>query len=729
MIFLLCLGLLLSTSAGARTCDREWDAYTSMKQIEGLLVDTSSVWAATTGGVLRYDRVQRRYDRFTRPDGLAGNRILSLAADDEGNLWFGSDGQGLSRYRPATSTFDPAYLEFRGLAITSLLSVGTRLFVGTSSGVSLFLTDREEVKETYRLLGGLPKDAAALDMALLDGTLFVGTAQGIAWARLDQPNLQDPESWRSLSTHGPAGTVVPIGGVLYAATRGGVLTYDPEEESFRPDYWESVVSLGSRAGRAVAATEGGGLVERTEEGEWVGIPAPEIAEIKAISATGEDLLWLGTGAGLHVIGDRSALPSSEPGSSRFYEIEVTGEEEVWAASVPDDLHREAGIYHLSEGRWSVYERRSVVAFETDAEGRIWTGSWGAGVSIREAEGWRKVSTDETVLRSSSSNNPNFVVVSDIQRDRAGRMWLLNTLVGVAVFDGYPPERQFLFDQEALGLLPGLDPYRMDIGPGGLKWLVSRRSGLVLLDDGGTPFTGGDDRMIALSQADESRLTSDRLFDVLASRDGRVWMAAENGVNVLTPDYDRATGTLEVSGWQTYDTSDGLPSAEISVFEEDDDGNIWVGTAAGLSRINAGGQVDLTFTRRNSCLIGDQVKGLRYDGERGVLWIGTLDGLSRLRLTPVDEPKPPNVHPNPYVTTGRQELTITGLPLGASLRIYSVSGDLVADLRGQAGRGTITWNGLNEAGFLVAAGVYYYVAESETGESVSGRFALLNGVRP
>ena len=81
-----------------------------------------------------------------------------------------------------------------------------------------------------------------------------------------------------------------------------------------------------------------------------------------------------------------------------------------------------------------------------------------------------------------------------------------------------------------------------------------------------------------------------------------------------------------------------------------------------------------------------------------------------------------------MTTGRQELTISGLPLGASLRIFSVSGDLVADLRGQAGRGTITWNGLNEAGFLVAAGVYYYVAESETGESVSGRFALLNGVR-
>ena len=731
MILLICLGLLLSSSAGAR-CDREWAAYTSMKQVEGVLIDGDKVWAATTGGVLRYDRIQGQYDRLSRIDGLVGNRILSVAADAEGNLWFGSDGQGLSRYRPATSTFDRTYQEFRGLAIYSLLSVGTRLYVGTSTGVSLFLTDREEVKETYRLLGNLPKDTAVRTMAVLDDTLFVGTPEGIAWARIDHPNLQDPESWRSLSNTGPTHAIV-VGGVLYAGTEWGVLVYDREEGGFRRDTKEPIVSLGARAGQVVAATAEGRLLARTEDGRWVRVAAPEVGEIKTVGTTDEDVLWLGTTTGLHAIGDESVRPSSEPGSSRFYEIAVTGEEEVWTASVPDDLRPEddAGIYHLSEGGWSVHKRRSVVAFETDAEGRLWTGSWGAGAFIREGTGWTRVPTDGTVLRPSATNNPNFIVIGDIHRDPAGHMWLLNTLVGVAVLDGYPPQREYLFDQKELGLLPTFDLYRMDIGPDGLKWIVSRRSGLVLLDDGGTPFDGGDDRMVNLSQAGESRLTSDRLFAVLASRDGRVWMAAENGANVLTPDYDRASGTLDAAAWQVYDTSDGLPSAEISAFEEDDDGNVWVGTSAGLSRINADGQVDLNFTSSNSCLIGNQVKGLRYDADRGDLWIGTLDGLSRLRLRTMDdgETEVASVYPNPYMTTGREEVSITGLPLGATLRIYSASGDLVAIRRGEAGRGTITWDGLNEAGYLVAAGVYYYVAESESGESVSGRFALVKGARP
>ena len=470
MIFLLCLGLLLSTSVSARTCDREWDAYTSMKQIEGLLVDTSSVWAATTGGVLRYDRVQRRYDRFTRPDGLAGNRILSLAADDEGNLWFGSDGQGLSRYRPATSTFDPAYLEFRGLAITSLLSVGTRLFVGTSSGVSLFLTDREEVKETYRLLGDLPKDAAALDMALLDGTLFVGTAQGIAWARLDQPNLQDPESWRSLSTHGPAGTVVPIGGVLYAATRGGVLTYDPEEESFRPDYWESVVSLGSR-GRARGGGHRGGRTGGAHRRGVSGWGSRPRRSRRSRPSAPRGRTCCGS-APAPVCTSSATSPPSRPANrdragstrSRSRERKRCGR----PACPTTCTARPASITCPRAAGRSTSEGASSLSRPTP-KGASGPAAGGPGSPFARREGWRKVPTDETVLRSSSSNNPNFVVVSDIHRDQAGRMWLLNTLVGVAVFDGYPPERQFLFDQEALGLLPGLDLYRMDIGPGGLKW--------------------------------------------------------------------------------------------------------------------------------------------------------------------------------------------------------------------------------------------------------------------
>ena len=736
---ILCLLFGLAAFAGAQTpIDSEWSAHTSMGDVQDLLLETTDVWAATTGGVLRYERFGRRYQRYTRLDGLAGNRTLAVAADADGDLWFGTDGQGLSRFRRATSTFDPPFLEFRDLTISSLLSAGNRLYVGTNRGVSVFLIDKEEVKETYRLMGHLPKDSAARALAIDDGTLYVGTPDGVAWADLELPNLQDPDSWFSTSSTGPIVDAIAVNGNVHVASQLGVYTYRALTNRFFHDYQDtSVLSLGERAGRAIAATAGGDFMARQSVGRWLRIGAPIITGANALSRSRLSQLWIGTEDGLRVVGQEPPAASGEPGSSRFYEIALAGDDELWATSVPNDQQRSlsAGCYRLIDGSWTVYRRSTgmpndeLVALETDRRGRMWVGSWGGGVAIREpGETWTFVSNGNSILQG-VPNGPSFVVISDIQRDGDGHMWLLNELAGVAVMDDYPPTQELLIDQVALGLNPLVDLYRMDIGPDGLKWIASRTHGLVLLDDGGTPFTAEDDRMVVVNQAVESRLTSNLLFDVLVDGDGRVWMASNNGINVLTPDYDRASGTLRHEAWRVYTTFDGLPSNEINTFEIDDNGNLWVGTEGGLARIGADGETDLIFTQSNSGLIDNRIKGLTFDPDRGELWIGTFDGLNRLRLVGTSEPGDPEgltVFPNPFVTAGRQSLTFAGLPLGSRLRIYNVAGDLVAAVQADPGRGTVSWQGINEAGFLVASGIYYYVAEGEGGDRVDGRFAVVGG---
>lgn len=739
LLLALCLSVLAPRPSPAQTVDSEWAAFTSMSQVTDLVVGDGDIWATTTGGALHYDRATRAYHRFTRLDGLAGNRLFAVARDGAGDLWFGSDGEGLSRFRTGTSTFDPPYLEFRDLRIRSLLSDGDVLYVGTQRGISVFLVDREEVKESYRRMGNLPKDTEAVALALHDGRLFVGTADGVAWARLDQPNLQDPDSWNSLASTGPVRDVVIAGGQVHVGSAVGVFTYDPLANRFYHDMQSfGVTALGARADVVVAATEDGDFLRRSSRGLWGRIPAPVITAVRALSTTGRDDLWLGTDKGLRVIGNVTAPPpSGEPGSSRFYDLALQTDGALWAASVPDDQQRtlSAGVYQRTADGWKVYAKATgmpndeLVALETDSAGRMWVGSWGGGAMVREGNGtWTAVGHDRTVLRG-VPNSESFVVVSDIQRDAAGSMWLLNELRGVAVLDGYPPQRQLLIDQVELGLGPKVDLYRMDIGPDGLKWIASRTDGLVLVDDGGTPFAAGDDRMVVLNQAAEPRLTSNRAFDVHAGADGRVWLATDNGVNVLAPEYDRAAGTLRAAAWRVYNGFDGLPSTEINVLAGDDAGNVWVGTEGGLSRIGGDGQVDVTFTQSNSGLIDNRVKGLLYDASRGELWIGTFDGLSRLGLltAPGGEPAGPTVYPNPFVTAGRRQLRFAGLPLGAALRIYTVAGELVASLHADPGRGAIAWNGQSDAGFLVASGVYYYVADGEAGDRVRGRFAVVGGV--
>jgi ligand-binding sensor domain-containing protein len=57
-----------------------------------------NMWVATDKGLNRYDGT--KWETFTKKDGLAGNEVMSIAEDNEGNLWFGTGDRGVSRFSP-----------------------------------------------------------------------------------------------------------------------------------------------------------------------------------------------------------------------------------------------------------------------------------------------------------------------------------------------------------------------------------------------------------------------------------------------------------------------------------------------------------------------------------------------------------------------------------------------------------------------------------------------------
>ncbi|MBT7457177.1 MAG: T9SS type A sorting domain-containing protein [Gemmatimonadetes bacterium] len=708
-----------------------------MTQTNDIVVAGNDVWLATGGGALHYDRTSQTYRRFTRLDGLGGNQLLSVAIDENGIVWFGSAAKGLSRLQAGASHFDPPFLEFRDRDILSLFADGDRLYVGTDRGLSVFLLEKQEVKESYRRLGTLAKDAAVNALTIHDGIIFVGTSEGLAWASLSQPNLQDPDSWSSALNVGQVKDVIAIGNNVMAGSSLGIFSYDPTADRFFLDFdGEAVDGLGSFEGRALAATDEGNFLQRLGAGIWRRIGAPLIFDVRGVSEINDGSVWLATETGLRTIRAETPASSGEPGSSRFYDLRLV-DGDLWAASVPDDQQRilSAGVYQLHDGTWTVFDESSgmpndeLVAIETDSQGRIWIGSWGGGIAIRQSDRWFELDETNSVLRGIGPG-ADFVAISDVQRDVDGNLWIVNVAVGIAVIDNYPQTQGYLFDQVALGQSAGLDLFRIGLARDGHKWVASRTDGLVILDDGGTPFTGGDDRIVVINQLVEPRLSSNRTFDLLEDDDGTLWLATDSGLNAIGGSYDRSAGEFRASTWRVYCSLDGLPSDEINALEIDGDGHLWVGTSAGLSRID-NGEVAITLTSTNSGLINDRVTGLLFDAEANELWVGTFDGLNRLRLGTAssngeDPVSGSGVFPNPFVTDGHQQLTFAGLPLGATLEIYTLHGELVTSLQAGVGRGSVSWSGLNDAGFLVGSGIYFYVAQAPSSEIVRGRFAIVDG---
>ncbi|MDZ7372292.1 MAG: hypothetical protein ONB12_14115, partial [candidate division KSB1 bacterium] len=107
-------------------------------------------------------------------------------------------------------------------------------------------------------------------------------------------------------------------------------------------------------------------------------------------------------------------------------------------------------------------------------------------------------------------------------------------------------------------------------------------------------------------------------------------------------------------------------------------------------------------------------------------------------------------PNPYVASNlmepsvvnkwlnqRRRLLFTNLPERCTIKIFTVSGVLVRELHapddavtsyngwGQANNGMLHWDMLTSEGLEIAAGMYFYhVKDDQTGEEITGKFAVI-----
>ena len=724
--------LFLALPVRAQLSGTQWEAYTSMRQINRVLVHQDQVWAGTSGGVLHYDQQTQAYTRFTRRDGLPGNLILSLSVDDNGHLWFGTDSQGLSRYRPEKNLFDPPFLDFLDLRINALEPHGDILYVGSERGVSAFVISKEEVKETYRRLGDLPKDTEVTSIEVFAGRLWAGTVNGLIWADLHQPNLQDPSSWEAESIRGEVRDMLVYQDTLFVSAPDGLWRVHPALDHPELDYsTTNSVALGLFEGRIVSATADGLLFQREGINRWQPLNAPNISSTADLSDTNGPL-WVASANGLRVLGTDPPPPPREPIGNFFFDITQTTDGHLWVASVPKDNLPAFGLYEFDGEGWTTHTIRNnlsseiVSTVETDAEGLLWAGNWGRGIDVRDANGrWRNLNANNSALEGIDGDT--FVAISDIDRDANGLMWIANVRNGLVVMDGWPPQQAALNNQLDFGMSPGRDMTKIAIGPDGLKWIGTALEGFFLLDDGGTPFDIGDEIGLVFDTAAYPDLTSNAVIDIHVDRSGQVWVATNNGLNAVRGEYSRTNARFDVTSWKVYNTGNGLPATATTSLAEDDRGRIWVGTEGGLARIDTEGRVEFALDTSDR-LVNNRVNSLYFDQENGALWIGTLGGMSRLQLGGSGIVAGPQAYayPNPFhIGVRGAVVTFADLPLGVGVRIFTAAGEFVRQLNGAAGQGAVTWNGQSEAGFLVGSGIYYFVAQAETGDAVRGKFAVIN----
>ena len=696
-----------------------------MFHIADLCSDANGIICGTSGGLLAFDSSSEMFSTWTNTDGLATNDITAVADDAFGRIWIGYQNGWIQRFDP-TGENTLFVDDFEGHGITCFFLSNDTLFVGSDIGVSVYLIDRGEVKETYRRLGDFQVDIPVRDILLFQNQLWVGTEEGIAAASLDAVNLLDPQSWTNYTTaqglpNNSITTLEHLDARLYAGTAGGVAFLDNEFTTINTGFASTdVIDLTAFDETMYALCSTGVCLWDGQSWNRVG----SVFTNGTVAAADDNDLWIGTEQGILRYASssdswESFLPDTPP-ENRFIDMILDQDGTLWCCS---SAAGGTGFYAFDGTSWERFQRADYPEFPSDDAvsvavdpfNQILIGTHGGGIIHRLEDGSFQFYNPDTGYLAGIQGFPSYAVVWDMVFDDEGTLWIVN--------------RDALTRLPLISVLDDTWTYYGNadgISTGGLKvlaldasnrvWIGSHwesAQGVYILDPAGTPSDKSDDPVVERITTSDG-LESNEITAIAPDRTGGVWIGTPLGLHYY----------FGGSVIRRY----GLPSDNITALAVDGADNLWVGTGEGLSYFSSISYSWAHFTSETSDLVSNDILSLFFDNASGILYIGTNHGLSRLS-TPFSEPTesliPLSIYPNPFIPGTHERVIIDNLARDVAVSIYTASGFLVRRFLPDEIQGRrLTWTGRTDTGEAAAGGIYIVITTAEDGQSTMVKFALV-----
>jgi ligand-binding sensor domain-containing protein len=271
-----------------------------------------------------------------------------------------------------------------------------------------------------------------------------------------------------------------------------------------------------------------------------------------------------------------------------------------------------------------------------------------------------------------------------------------------------------------------------IDDNGYKWFATPRTsvvgqniGLCIYDDNRTPLDASDDRFRTLNtQPGTGLLPTNEIKCLLKTRNGEIWIGTDAGLvkflnpgRVFTSDFYESERTIiEQAGYGGYLLGDEV----IYSMALDGAGRIWVGTNKGVWLIARNGRdILLNYNIENSPLPSNNVLSVGVEGKSGEVFFGTDKGLISIRgdaTDPEEKLGKLKIFPNPVRETFNGQVSIEGLTEDARVKITDINGHLIFETVSQGGRAV--WNCRTLSGYRPATGVYLVFAIDKNGDESS-----------
>lgn len=589
------------------------------------------LWIGTSAGLVRFDGL--RFVPITPQSGKTNTPICvsALCEDSKGQLWIGTQGDGLLRY--AGGSLNSFHVKDGALdqTIHSIAEdAAGNLWLATPTGLSR-VTDTNVTRFTAQ--DGLPNDFVSNVHIARSGTVWITTKGGTC-------QFKDGRIYPfPFQTDSPGRNPESLG--VYEDRRGNLwafgdtylvnLTEGQHLNHFRSGNASSPMRIWSlcegRSGELWIGTSGRGLYRFAGE-KFTPLELRSgslTSDVRALCEDREGNLWLGTDGGglvrlqqrsIRVLDASAGLPNRPAVCLGF-----APQGRSWIGFERGGLYADAGKSFVRISGESGDELQNLISsICLGRDSALWVGTLGAGL-FRVTD---QMTTHYTTANGLSDNS-----VLSVALDSKGATWVGTLSGGLHRITGT--------SLKSFGAGAGLP------NAGVVAILPARNGGLWLAFNDGTVFRGENDtfRAVVESQATAGKSVC-ALYEDAA---GRLWLGTAAGRLVC------ATG----DHFLTWDLNLGAQAQPLLGILGDDDGDLWLGTGGAIYRI---AQKDIgialpgqTPPRPQLIFKSDSMVGTppRYGWPRAArsqddkLWFAMADRVIALQMNgAISDPPPPPV---------------------------------------------------------------------------------------
>lgn len=605
------------------------------------------LWIGTRAGLNRYDGQSIKVYRNMQGDttSLADNSITTLFVNKQGELWIGTENNGLSIYDASHDNFrnyswymaDPGSLSFNYVTSIEQDTEGT-MWVATLMGLNKYNPHADNFERYLREVTVYIKERTIdslrkwqcpngimealqqnIDVPLNNGQ-FVALINNRYWIRkavgvCDIDHKGDPI--RVIESDN-------AGNLWLGFERDGLGKFDPVSKSIVKFpgivQHEKVLTLFYDNGYLWIGTEEGHVCRYSVASEKLDRFRKDTPDkfVKAILRDSHGRLWIGDSRGLNLF---------HAEQNEFFRVSFNEQGEQLinrdVSFIFEDMHENLWVCS-SQGGLSLlkYEPNfKRLTFDDDAEpGRpkvvsavlededqnLWVGYFTSGVDFFPRAGGRKISFPAG--QAGGLGNGSVHVLFE---DRSKNIWVGTYEGGLQRYDR--EKKRFVSYNFLQNGKTIQDVRSISEDAHGNLWIAVHGDGIKKLD----PATGQFSHYRANYQRSKKSLSNDWTFSVYCDTKDRVWAGGVMGVSVFQKDGG-------VRSFNEYNSN--LSHNSVRMIFEDSQGRIWVGTESGLNLFEEGRNTFRVFNEIDGLPDGS-IKSIQEDS-MGFLWISTNNGLSK-----------------------------------------------------------------------------------------------------